>query len=51
VLVTSGRMSLRGPLDVEDDHRSLPRLVFTHTRNKFGLVRKLIDRINECEPA
>ncbi|MEX2218130.1 MAG: LOG family protein [Phycisphaerales bacterium] len=50
ILVRSGTMALRGPLEVEDDHLDLPRLVFTHTRSKFGLVRKLIDRINECEP-
>lgn len=46
----SRRMSLRGPYEVEEDHLDLPRLCFTHTRHKFGLVRKLIDRINECEP-
>lgn len=45
-----GRMVLRGPLEAEDDHLDLPRLVFTHTRHKFGLIRRLIDRINECEP-
>jgi uncharacterized protein (TIGR00730 family) len=41
-------MVLRGPLPEEDDHLDLPRLVFPHTRHKFGLVRILIDRINEC---
>lgn len=45
----SKKMTLRGAYDVEDDHRHLPRLCFTHTRHKFGLVRKLIDQINECE--
>jgi uncharacterized protein (TIGR00730 family) len=45
---TAGRMAMRGPFPVESDHLDLPRLVFTHTRHKFGLVRKLIDRINEC---
>jgi uncharacterized protein (TIGR00730 family) len=48
-LVKSGTMELRGPLDAEDDNLNLPRLVFTHTRNKFGLVRKLIDEINRCQ--
>lgn len=41
-------MVLRGPLPEEDDHLDLPRLVFPHTRHKFGLIRILIDRINEC---
>jgi uncharacterized protein (TIGR00730 family) len=50
VLVKSGAMTQRGALDGEEDHRELPRLVFTHTRHKFGLVRKLIDAINSCEP-
>lgn len=38
----------RGPFDGEDDHLDLPRLSFPHTKYKFGLIRKLIDRINEC---
>jgi hypothetical protein len=50
VLVKHGRITQRGALEAEDDHLDLPRLVFTHTRYKFGLVRKLIDRINECDP-
>jgi hypothetical protein len=41
----------RGPFEQEDDHLTLPRLSFPHTRYKFGMIRKLIDRINECEPA
>jgi uncharacterized protein (TIGR00730 family) len=45
-----GHMVQRGPFEVEDDHLELPRLCFAHTRYKFGLVRRLIDRINECEP-
>lgn len=49
-LIKSGGMSLRKAYDVEDDHLDLPRLAFTHTRSRFGLVRQLIDRINECEP-
>jgi uncharacterized protein (TIGR00730 family) len=40
----------RGPFEVEEDHLDLPRLSFPHTRHKFGLIRRLIDRINECEP-
>jgi uncharacterized protein (TIGR00730 family) len=48
-IIKSGGMVIRGALDVEDDNLDLPRLVFTHTRSRFGLVRRLIDRINECE--
>lgn len=50
ILIKSGTIAQRGPLEAEDDHRDLPRLVFTHTRYKYGLVRRLIDRINDCEP-
>ena len=46
VLVKSGTMVQRGPFDTEDDALELPRLVFHHTRSKFGLLRKLINRIN-----
>jgi uncharacterized protein (TIGR00730 family) len=46
-----GRMVLRGPYPAEQDHLTLPRLAFPHTRRGFGLIRKLIDRINECEGA
>jgi uncharacterized protein (TIGR00730 family) len=50
-LVKQGEMVQRGPLEGEDEHLELPRLVFHHTRHKFGLVRRLIDRISECRPA
>lgn len=50
-IIKSGAIVQRGALPDEEDHLDLPRLVFTHTRSKFGLIRKLIDRINECEPA
>jgi len=50
ILIKQGTIVQRNALDEEDDHRDLPRLVFTHTRHKFGLIRKLIDRINECDP-
>jgi uncharacterized protein (TIGR00730 family) len=46
VLVKSGRIVQRGPYEQERDHLDLPRIVFTHTRHKFALVRALIDRIN-----
>jgi uncharacterized protein (TIGR00730 family) len=50
-LIKKGSLVQRGPLEVEEDHLDLPRLVFTHTRHNYGLVRRLIDRINECAPA
>jgi len=50
-LVREGRIVQRGPLDEEEDHLNLPRIVFTHTRHRYGMVRRLIDRINELEPA
>ncbi len=50
-LIREGRITQRGPLEVETDHLDLPRLVLTHTRKNYGLVRRLIDCINECEPA
>lgn len=50
VLVKSGRITQGSALDGEDDHRHLPRLIFHHTRHKYGLIRRLIDRINDCNP-
>ncbi len=47
VLVKQGRIEQRGPLEGEEDHLMLPRLVFTHTKHKFAVLRKLIDRVNE----
>lgn len=41
----------RGAFEQEEDHLNLPRLSFPHTRYKFGMIRRLIDQINECEPA
>jgi uncharacterized protein (TIGR00730 family) len=49
VLVKKGRIVQCGPYEIEGEHLDLPRLAFTHTRYKYGLVRRLIDRINECE--
>jgi len=50
VLIKTGGMLLRGPMEGEEDHPNLPRLVFRHTRHKFGMIRSLIDRINDMEP-
>ena len=46
VLIKAGEIVARGPYEVETDALELPRIAFTHTRSKFGVVRKLIDRIN-----
>jgi len=46
-LIAEGGMSQHGALPQEDDHRELHRLSFVHTRRQFGLVRELIDRVNE----
>ena len=51
VLIKSGELVQRGAYDVELDHLDLPRIAFTHTKHKFSLIRKLIDAINDCEPA
>ncbi|TVQ62858.1 MAG: LOG family protein [Phycisphaerales bacterium] len=50
-LIARGTIEQRGAYEVEDDHLELPRLAFTHTRRDFGLVRALIDRINDFDPA
>lgn len=45
-LVRTGRIVRTSALQEEDDHLDLPRLCFEHTRRDFGLMRRLIDRIN-----
>lgn len=50
-LIKTGTITQRGPYEQEEDHLDLPRLVFTHTRSKFGLLRTMIDRINGMEAA
>ena len=50
-LIKEGGMRLSGPLEGENDHLLRPRLVFRHNRNKFAVLRQLIDRINDLEPA
>jgi uncharacterized protein (TIGR00730 family) len=49
VLIKSGKIVQREAYPQERDHLSLPRIAFTHTRHKFGMVRLLIDRINSFE--
>ncbi|MCA9271593.1 MAG: LOG family protein [Phycisphaerales bacterium] len=50
MLVKSGQIVQCGPYPEETDHLDMPRLAFTHTRYHYALVRRLIDRINLCEP-
>lgn len=50
-IVKEGVIHRCDPYEVEDEFLELPRIAFTHTRRDFGRVRRLIDRINEFEPA
>lgn len=50
ILIKTGGMSQGGAMEGELDSLELPRLIFKHTRHKFGLVLKLIKRINEFDP-
>lgn len=50
-LVKTGRIVQRGAFDIETEVRDLPRLAFTHTKHGFGLLRRMIDRVNEFEPS
>ncbi|MEM1184639.1 MAG: LOG family protein [Planctomycetota bacterium] len=47
-LIKKGSITQRGAYEAESDALDLPRLVFTHTRHHYGLVRRLIGRINEA---
>jgi hypothetical protein len=51
VLVKTGDIHACSAQPGEADHRDLPRIKFHHTRHKFGLVRRLIDRVNELGSA
>jgi len=46
-LIKSGKMEMSSPQPGETDHLDLPRLVFHHTRVDYGIVRQLIDSIND----
>ncbi|MCA9294566.1 MAG: LOG family protein [Phycisphaerales bacterium] len=50
-LVKTGKIVQRGAYDIETECRDLPRLAFTHTKHGFGLLRRMIDRINEFDTA
>lgn len=47
MLVQSGTIHPCTPFPEEDEHLDLPRLTFNHTRRQLGLVRALIDQIND----
>lgn len=49
-LLKKGRFRQCAALEAEEDHLELPRICFTHTRHNYGLVRRLIDRINQFDP-
>jgi uncharacterized protein (TIGR00730 family) len=46
-LVNAGKMYATASLPEETDHLDLPRLAFEHNRRHFGMLRALIDRIND----
>ena len=46
-LIQKGKITASQALPEESDNLELPRLVFVHTRNDFGLLRALIDKIND----
>jgi uncharacterized protein (TIGR00730 family) len=50
-LVRAGRLVRTSALEEEEDHLDLPRIAFEHTRRDFGLMRRLIDRINSFADA
>lgn len=51
LIAPGGSITQGGPLEGETDHPDLPRLRFAHTRYHYGLIRRLIDRINGFAPA
>lgn len=46
-LFKEGQLVACQPLPEEKDHLDLPRLVFEHNHHHFGLMRALIDQIND----
>lgn len=47
LLIKEGVIYSTSPLPGEDDHLELPRIAFVHNRKNFGLLRAMIDRINQ----
>ena len=50
-LIKSGHITQTGALDGENEHHDLPRLQFHYSKRAFGLLRRLIDRINHFPEA
>jgi hypothetical protein len=50
VLIKNGGMVQSHAVEGDPEHPNLPKLVFTHTKHKYGVVRQLIDRINQMDP-
>jgi len=46
-LLVDGRIEQTGPLEGENAHMDLPRLVLHYNRSTYGRLRLLIDRINQ----
>lgn len=46
-LIASGKIEMSGPLEKENELQDLPRLIFRHNRRNFGLLRAMIDHIND----
>jgi uncharacterized protein (TIGR00730 family) len=49
MLAKDGRLQASGPLEGEEEHLDLPRLHFKSKRRDFGVLRQLIDAINELD--
>lgn len=45
-IVKTGKITQGAALPEENEFEELPRLIFHHTKDKFGLLRKMIDSIN-----
>lgn len=48
-LVAEGKIEQGKAFPEETDHLDLPRLIFHHTNRDFGILRAMIDTINEFE--
>ncbi len=46
-LLASGGIEATSALPEEEDHLQLPRIAFHHNRRNYGLLRCLIDRLND----
>jgi len=50
MLAKDGALRTGGPLDGEEEHLDLPRLHFASKRRDFGVLRQLIDAVNDLDP-